>query len=315
RHLAQEEERDVREGAIDLTLVYGGRSRDLGGRCLRLARRCRRRRADDGGHQPARPRQPLLARPASQLRLGRPGAGPWDALIGPGNRADLEWPLGSHGMGKGSQRLLCPTLIGRDEQLAVLAELLAGAARGQGQTIVIGGEAGDGKAERIILIGTYRTDELHRRHVLRPVLADLAAARSARTMELAALDRGATGRVIRETLRLSRDAPAAFVDALYGRCEGNPFFIEETLDAMRARGALRERDGEWLGVDSPELSLPDSVRDAVDRRYGLLFDDAKRVLRIAAVIGQRFEFDLLAMVAEISREGLIEVLRSAIEAQ
>src|SRR6184192_2671916 len=84
---------------------------------------------------------------------------------------------------------------------------------------------------------------------------------------------------------------------------------------MRARGALRERDGEWLGVDSPELSLPDSVRDAVDRRYGLLFDDAKRVLRIAAVIGQRFEFDLLAMVAEISREGLIEVLRSAIGAQ
>jgi len=343
----------------------------------------------------------------------------------------LEWPLGSHGMGKGSQRLLCPTLIGRDEQLAVLAELLAGAARGQGQTIVIGGEAGVGKtalirtfsenaraaasrvlvgecteiearsplgpflhiveiarrsslirvedaqrvaplpqggeidattrprlyqgiarlfagiaraaslvivvedlhwadeatlelfrylprhtkAERIILIGTYRTDELHRRHPLRPVLADLAAARSARTMELAALDRGATGRVIRETLRLSRDAPAAFVDALYGRCEGNPFFIEETLDAMRARGALRERDGEWLGVDSPELSLPDSVRDAVDRRYGLLSDDAKRVLRIAAVIGQRFEFDLLAMVAEISREGLIEVLRSAIEAQ
>jgi len=43
------------------------------------------------------------------------------------------------------QRLLCPTLIARDEEQAALAEALAAAARGRGQAILVGGEAGVGK--------------------------------------------------------------------------------------------------------------------------------------------------------------------------
>ena len=48
-------------------------------------------------------------------------------------------------MGMGSQRLLCPTLVARDDELAVLAELLARAARDLGEAVLIGGDAGIGK--------------------------------------------------------------------------------------------------------------------------------------------------------------------------
>jgi DNA-binding CsgD family transcriptional regulator len=171
------------------------------------------------------------------------------------------------------------------------------------------------RAEPVVLAITYRTDELHRRHPLRPFVADLAASRLARSLTLTPLDRAATARVVRDTLALSRSAPPTLVDALDRRCEGNPFFIEETLEAMRARGALRYRDGAWVGIDAPEFALPDSVRDAVGRRYIMLSDEAQRTLRIAAVIGQRFEFDLLSLVAEVPQERLAEMLRSAIDAQ
>lgn len=332
-------------------------------------------------------------------------------------------------MGTGSQRLLCPTLVGREEEQAILAEALAAAARGQGQTIVIGGEAGIGKTallqgfanlarttaarvlvgecteiearrplgpfleivesartaglirvedaqrvaplplgeidagsrprlyqgfarivagisrngslivavedlhwadeatlelfrylarhirtERVLLIGTYRTDELHRRHPLRPVLADLTAARLVRSVDVPPLDRGGTARVVRETLRSPRDVPVAFRNALHELCEGNPLFIEETLQTMNVRGELPYRDGEWSGVDGRAFALPDSIRDTVDRRLTTLSEDARRMLRIAAVIGQRFDFYLLAEVAQIEREPLVQILRTAIDA-
>ena len=57
----------------------------------------------------------------------------------------LALPVGSGTMGTGSQRLLCPTLVARDDELAVLAELLARAARGLGEAVLIGGDAGIGK--------------------------------------------------------------------------------------------------------------------------------------------------------------------------
>ncbi len=333
-------------------------------------------------------------------------------------------------MGSESQRLLCPTLVARDEELAMLAGLLASASAGKGATILIGGDAGVGKtalvrrfadgaraaasrvlvgecteiearrplgpfmqivedarrsgwiraedaqratplpqgdvdatsrprlyqglvrilagiarssplliviedlhwadeatlelfqylprhtrAERIVLVGTYRVDEIHRRHPLRAVLSNLSAARLISKLDLAPLDRTATARVVRETLRLPRDIPATFRDALYERCEGNPFFIEETLEAMKARGMLRYRDGIWLGAEESALALPESIRDALQRRLEQLPDESRRVLRVAAVIGQRFDFDLLMAIARVTERELVEVLRAAIDMQ
>jgi predicted ATPase len=43
------------------------------------------------------------------------------------------------------QRVLCPTLVGRDEQLFLLEDALLAAHRGESRFVALGGEAGMGK--------------------------------------------------------------------------------------------------------------------------------------------------------------------------
>lgn len=143
---------------------------------------------------------------------------------------------------------------------------------------------------RILLVATYRTDELHRRHPLRPFLVSLRRAvrpeqielRPFTPDELADLVAGITG-----------VAPTRWVvDTLHDRCAGNAFFAEELLA------------GEASGRPSSVL------RDAVLSRTDDLDRDAMTVLATAAAAGHRVAFPVLTDASGLSSEDF----RQAIEA-
>jgi DNA-binding CsgD family transcriptional regulator/tetratricopeptide (TPR) repeat protein len=167
-----------------------------------------------------------------------------------------------------------------------------------------------------LLVGTYRTDELHRRHPLRPVLTDLARARLADTVTLDKLSVDETSEMVRATLGLARAVPRELVQTIHERCEGNPFFTEEILKALVETKRLVHRDGGWHHVGRQgDLVLPSSVRDALQDRFAGLSENARAALRIAAVIGPSFEFALLRQMTRMSDEALTLALREAVEAQ
>jgi predicted ATPase len=94
--------------------------------------------------------------------------------------------------------------------------------------------------ERVLVVATYRLDELHRRHPLRPLLAELERDTAARRITLAPLSRDELAAALEDIL----GAPPAgdLVDRLYARSEGNPLFMEELLAAgLDGRGSLPER--------------------------------------------------------------------------
>src|SRR4051812_49654937 len=91
--------------------------------------------------------------------------------------------------------------------------------------------------ERVLVVTTYRPDELHRRHPLRPLLAELERDARARRVELRPLTRAE----LREQLAdILGEAPGGdLLERLFARSEGNPLFAEELLAAgMDGRGAL-----------------------------------------------------------------------------
>lgn len=170
--------------------------------------------------------------------------------------------------------------------------------------------------ERFLLIGTYRSDEMHRTHPTRPLLAELARRRLAEEIVVPPLDRGQVAEMLRETLRSDREVAPALRDAIHARCEGGPFFVEEVLKAMQRSGRLTFADREWRPTeDLTDLELPDTVRDAVLARLDALDPDARRILQVAAVVGQTFDVDLVRDVTGASEESMIAALRSAIDAQ
>jgi DNA-binding CsgD family transcriptional regulator len=149
----------------------------------------------------------------------------------------------------------------------------------------------------LLLLLTYRTDELHRRHPLRPFLAELERIRWVERLELQRFDRAEL--VAQLTGILGETPTAELVDEVFERAQGNPFYTEELL-AASASG---------LGGQ-----LPPTLRDTLMARIETLPDSTQHVLRVAAAAGHWVEHDLLAAVADLPEADLFDALRQAISA-
>lgn len=150
---------------------------------------------------------------------------------------------------------------------------------------------------RLIVLATYRSDDIHRRHPLRPLLAELDRLRTVRRIELGRFNRAEVGRQIAGILACEPDP--AQVDEIFERSDGNAFFVEEL--------AVAAHEGSCTG-------LTDSLRDLLLVRVERLPESAQRVARIVAEGGSTVEYRLLAAVAQLAEDDLIEALRAAVGA-
>ena len=111
------------------------------------------------------------------------------------------------------------------------------------------------------------------------------------------------------------DVSSEFAQAIYTRTEGNPFFVEELLKALVKSGGLFYREGSWNRTALEELNLPRSVREAILRHLDGLTMRELQVISTAAVIGRRFDFDLLQAVTGLSEGEILSDLRTLINQQ
>jgi DNA-binding CsgD family transcriptional regulator len=150
---------------------------------------------------------------------------------------------------------------------------------------------------RLVVLATYRADDIHRRHPLRPLLAELDRLRTVRRIELGRFNRQEVGRQI-AGIRAAEPDPAQ-VDEIFERSDGNAFFVEELAVAAH---------------DGCRSSLTDSLRDLLLVRVESLPESAQRVARIVAEGGSTVEYRLLAAVARLAEDDLIEALRATVGA-
>ncbi len=148
----------------------------------------------------------------------------------------------------------------------------------------------------LLIIVTFRSDELHRTHPLRPMLAALDRIDWVERVELPRLTRHDTAELAAGIL--GRQLAVDLADALYQRSEGNPLFVETLLGC----------DGE-LSCELPE-SLRDLLLDAVRR----LPEDTQEVLRVASAGGETTGHALLAAVTGLDDAALTGALRPAVTA-
>jgi len=145
---------------------------------------------------------------------------------------------------------------------------------------------------RAAIIATYRSDELHRTHPLRPLLAELGRIRWVLRMDLPRLTRHEAAEQVAGIL--GRQSAPAVVDAVYRRSEGIPLFVEELLAC----------DG----------ALPASLRDLVLASAQRLPTDTQELLMVASVGGEHISHALLASVSGLADDRLYRAVRSAVAA-
>jgi adenylate cyclase len=80
-----------------------------------------------------------------------------------------------------------------------------------------------------------------------------------------------------------------------GRAAGNPFFAEEIVRDLAERGVLQGQPGAYQpSGDIADVDVPATLQATIGARIDRLGASAKRTLNAAAVIGARFDADLLS---------------------
>ena len=149
---------------------------------------------------------------------------------------------------------------------------------------------------RVLLLATYRSDELNRRHPLRSLITSWDRVRSVERIEVRRFDRDEVAAQL-GAIFAAEPAPD-LVDLVFDRSGGNAYLVEELAGVMD---------------DGDPATLPPSLRDVLLSRVDSLSPAAQRLLRIAAVAGRSVPEGLLAEIAGAGDADFYAGLREAVE--
>lgn len=153
--------------------------------------------------------------------------------------------------------------------------------------------------QRLLIAGTYRSDDLHRRHPLRQLLAELVRLPATERLELspfADADARAFVAALADEV-LAEDV----VREVASRSEGNAFFAEELVAAYSDLG------------DTTGARLPATLVDVLLARVERLSPAAQQVVRVASVGGRHVAHGTLLDVVELAEPELEDALREAVQ--
>ncbi len=165
----------------------------------------------------------------------------------------------------------------------------------------------------VIFLFTHRPHELNR--ALTHFLAELERARNTTESTLTPLSPADVETLLRAIFSQPAPVHPDFVSALHAWTDGNPLFIEETLKALVATGDIFATMSGWTRKPLPQLQIPRSVQDAVQRRTENLSEPARTVLKFAAVCGRRARFALLEKLTHMDSHELETRVQELIVAQ
>ena len=145
---------------------------------------------------------------------------------------------------------------------------------------------------RSLLLLTYRSDELDRRHPLAPLLQSWRRSGTAELVTLAPLDEDQIAEMISAILD-GEEVEPDFRELMHARTEGNPFVLEEMLKEVMDREEARGAGGGWQRGSLEQLRIPDSVRDTILLRFARLDPAEAEVLQAGALLGRTFDYPTL----------------------
>ncbi|MFI9385585.1 helix-turn-helix transcriptional regulator [Kutzneria sp. NPDC052558] len=149
--------------------------------------------------------------------------------------------------------------------------------------------------QRLLVAVTYRADELHRRHPLRPVLAELVRLSAVERLDLAPFSPEDATLFVRSLA--DDDLTDAQVLRIAQRSEGNAFYAEELV----------------ASAADCDPGVPTALADVLLARIERLSPQAQQVLRAASAGGRRVRYARLHEVAAMAPPELEDALREAVQ--
>lgn len=146
--------------------------------------------------------------------------------------------------------------------------------------------------EPVLIVATYRSDQLPRTHPLRRARTELRRGGGLIEVALRPLTEEQSGELLAGLL--GGPVSTRLLAAIHSRADGLPFVVEELAATLIEARSLRERDGKLEVASDAAIPLPESVVDAVLARTADLRNAHLAAVEIAAVLGVRVDLPVLA---------------------
>jgi predicted ATPase/GAF domain-containing protein/anti-anti-sigma regulatory factor len=171
----------------------------------------------------------------------------------------------------------------------------------------------DPETSHLVVLGAYRDNEVDDGHPLTRALAELRE-RGGRTtiVSLAPLDARAVAGLLADALGAEPAAVAELSALLHERTGGNPFFLNQLLQALGREGLLAwgDRRGAW-DLDAIRAATGDDVGALLSSELDALAPEVRHALALAACVGHRVDLGTLALLLDRRAEDVATMLREA----
>jgi class 3 adenylate cyclase/tetratricopeptide (TPR) repeat protein len=162
----------------------------------------------------------------------------------------------------------------------------------------------------VLMLGTYRGNDVDLHHPLARVIGQLARRRLVEQVSLRRLSFDGVRAMLRALA--GQPAPEQLARVIDRETEGNPFFVEEVYLHLVESGVLLDEHGQMRqDLQLDEVSVPESVRLVLEQRLGRLAPSTRELLVAAAVSGRVFATELVGEMAEVDQDALVEAFDEA----
>ena len=167
--------------------------------------------------------------------------------------------------------------------------------------------------EHLLVVGTYRDLELDDQRSLSRSVAEINRERLSYALPLKRLAFDHALQMIRQTF--GDKFPDELPDLIYGKTEGNPFFVEEVLRSLVEEGAVYPVEKGWGVRDLSDVHVPRGIKEVLGKRLECLDEESCHVLSAAAVIGREFSFPMLIEVTGLDEDLLIDIIDKCLQSR
>lgn len=166
---------------------------------------------------------------------------------------------------------------------------------------------------RVLIIATYRDDEIPPDHPLYHVLPGLIRESNSLRIDLRPINERSLTELLTFYYELSLEDTQRLSRYLSSHAEGNPLYLLEILRELEHEGTLRQIDTGWALGNLDRFRVPAMLQQVIDRRVTRVDPDHRALLEIAAIIGGEVDIDLWQQLAEVEYETLETVAQQSIE--
>ncbi len=163
-------------------------------------------------------------------------------------------------------------------------------------------------SEKTLILATFRSEQLvtdadGRPTPLLETLRLMKRDDSVREITLSSLDESGVSHLAKNML--GADLQADLEQKLEKESQGNPLFVVESLRMLHERKSLILEADKWHLI-SNSIGIPPKIKDVILQRLAVLSRPQRNMLDLASIIGEKFDSQLLALVAE---QDSIEIIK------